>query len=76
MAKTTLKPWLNEPIEVIIESTKPLTPDEENKVCESIRYCFLLCCLGEPEPSLSEIKEDISDVALANKLTNLNYYYY
>ena len=75
MAKTTLKPWLKESILVEIESTEPLTKDEEEEVSRGIRIAFCWCFAGEPWPALFEIKQAIEDTNpnLANKLTGRTY---
>ena len=77
MSKTTLKPWLKESILVDIESTKPLTKEEEEEVSRGIRIAISWCFLGEPWPSLSEIKEAIEkfNPVLASKLICRNYHY-
>lgn len=74
-AKTTLQPWLKEEILVDIESTEPLTKEEEEVVTYGIRIAFSWCDDGEPWPSLSEIKQAISkrDPTLASKLISRDY---
>ena len=75
MAKTTLKPWLKESIVVEIESTEPLTKEEEEEVSKGIRIAFSWCFSGEPWPALSEIKQAIehTNPDLANNLTGRRY---
>ena len=75
MAKTTLKPWRKECILVEVESTEPLTTEEKEKVAGGIRVAFSWCCLDEPAPSTSEIRQAIegSNPALAKKIINTKF---
>ena len=75
MAKTTLKPYLKERLLVEIESTEPLTKEEEEEVRKGIRIAFSWIFEWEGPPTLSEIKQAIKDFnpALANKITGKKY---
>lgn len=76
MAKATLKSWRRESILVEIESTEPLTKEEEEEVSGGIRTAFAWILAGEPIPSLDEVKQAIqgSNPDLAKKITKLKYY--
>lgn len=75
MTKTTIKPWHNKSVLVEIESLEPLTEEEKLEVARGIRVAFSWCFLGEPWPSLGEIKEAIEpcNPELASKLISKKY---
>ncbi len=76
MAKTTLKPWQRESVLVDVESTEPLTKEEEEAVCKGIRTAFPWRFSGEMWPFLSEVKKAIRDShpELVEKLLSIYYH--
>lgn len=74
MAKTKLQPFLN--LSVEIESTEPLTKEEEEEVSCGIQTACSWCMPDEPPPALSEIKQAIekSNPNLAKKLIGRRYF--